>query len=157
MDAQLRRLFDGSERGVIVVTWLNSRRGALTLSFFACLSLLARSYYDIRYILVDEFSQLAPQMDVLWFLAFTAIIGGNIAALLVATENRRGGWIALMIFNLIIGLGSGAASLVAYTSNTLELVIFTANLITGTLATYAVGWRLRELRAESASKSHNVA
>jgi hypothetical protein len=49
----------------------------------------------------------------------------------------------LLVYNLVIGLGFGAASLVAYTNNTLELVIFTASLIAGVFAAIAVGFRLR--------------
>ncbi len=126
-----------------MTTWFTSRNGALTLSFIAMLSLLARSYYDVRYILVEEYSQLMAGMDILWIVALTAIVGGNMAALMAATGDRRGGWVAVFVYNLITGLGWGAASLVAFLSNSLELVIFTASLVTGVLAAAAVGSRLR--------------
>ncbi|MDT8307817.1 MAG: hypothetical protein RRC07_17920 [Anaerolineae bacterium] len=129
-----------------MMNWIRSSRGALALSFAALLSLLARSYYDIRYILTEEYSQLSPQMDVLWFLGFTAIVGANVAALLAAGDDRRGGWIALLAFNLAIGLGCGIGSLLAFTSSVLELLIFTASLITGILAAVAVGLQLRKPR-----------
>jgi hypothetical protein len=122
--------------------WLTSRQGAITLSLLALLSLLARSYYDTRYILTEEFSPLAPWMDTSWIFFFTVIVGANMAVLLAATGDRRGAWIALFIFNLVTGLGLGAASLWAYTSNTLELVVFIASLITGLVAALAVGLRL---------------
>jgi hypothetical protein len=132
-----------------MTTWFSSRKGAITLSLIALISLLARSYYDIRYILVEEFSSLAPGMDVLWIVSFTVIVGGNMAVLLAATGNSRGAWIGLLVYNLVIGLGSGAASLVAFTSNNFELVIFTASLIAGVLAAIAVGLQLRRERLNS--------
>jgi hypothetical protein len=129
--------------------WFTSRKGALTLSLIALLTLLARSYYDTRFILVEEFSPLAPGIDTWWIIAYTAIVGGNMAILLAASSNGRGAWIALLVYNLVTGLGSGAGSLVAYTSNTLELVIFTASLITGVPAALSVGFQLRRGRVAS--------
>lgn len=124
-------------------TWFTSRNGALILSLIALLTLLARSYYDTRFILVEEYSSLAPGMDTWWIIGFTAIVGSNMAILLAATSDRRGAWIALMVYNLLTGLGWGAASLIAFTSNTLELVIFTTSLIAGILSAVAVGFQLR--------------
>lgn len=124
-------------------TWFTSQNGAITLSSFALFSLLARSYYDTRFILVEEYSPLAPGMDTLWIFGFTAILGANIALLLAATRAGRGVWKALFAFNAAIGLGCGAASLLAFTSSTLELVLFTASLITGILAAVSVGFQLR--------------
>lgn len=126
-----------------MTTWFYSRKGALTLSMIALLSLLARSYYDTRYILVEEFSPLVPGMDTLWILAFTVIVGGNMVVLLAAAGNLRGAWIALLIYNLIIGLGFGAGYLSAATINPLALIIITTNLIAGVLAAGAVVLRLR--------------
>jgi hypothetical protein len=136
--------------------WFTSRQGALTLSLIALLTLLARSYYDMRFILTEEFSPLAPGtkppalgMDTWWIIGFTIIVGSNMAVLLAATGGGRGSWIALMVYNLITGLGSGAASLVVYTSNTLELVIFTVCLIAGVLAALSVGFHMRSVQVES--------
>lgn len=126
-----------------MTSWLTSGKGVLTLSLIALLTLLARSYYDTRYILVNEYSSMAPSMDSLWILGFTVIVGGNVAVLLAATGNSRAALYGLLVYNLVIGLGFGAASLVAFTSNGLELVIFTASLIAGVLAAVLVGYRLR--------------
>jgi hypothetical protein len=134
--------------------WFTSRNGGITFSFLALLSLLARSYYDTRFILTEEYSPLAPGMDSIWIFVFTVFVGANIAVLLwAATTNRRGAWIALLAFNLLTGLGWGAASLLVFTSNTLELVIFTASLITGILAAIAVGLLL----SSGGIKAHQTA
>lgn len=125
-------------------SWFASRNIALALSLLALLSLLARSYYDTRFILVEEFSPLMPGMDILWILGYTVIVGGYMTLLLASTSNRQGVWIALFTFNLVIGLGFGAASLLAYTNNLLEFVIFTTSLITGLLAALAVGLQFRQ-------------
>lgn len=125
--------------------WFSSRKGALTLSAIALLSLLARSYYDTRFILVEEFSPLIPGMDALWILGFTAIVGGNIVVILAATgSNIRRAWIALLVYNLVIGLGFGAAYLLAVTDDALGLIIITTNLVVGVLAALAVVLRLRK-------------
>jgi hypothetical protein len=143
------RVFDDSERMILMKTWLTSRNGALILSFAALLTLLARSYYDTRFILTEEFSPLMPGMDTIWIFAFTAIVGINMAFLLAAAVNGdRGAWIGLLVFNLLTGLGAGAGSLLAYTSNTLEFVIFTASLAIGILAAVAVVPQLSKRKAD---------
>jgi hypothetical protein len=124
--------------------WFRSRNGALILSLLAAVSLLARSYYDIRFILVEEFSALWSGMDALWIACFTLIIGLNMAFLVGAARDRRGSWIGLLVFNLVTGLGSGAASLVVYLSNTFELVVFSLCLVSGLLAASSVGLLLRQ-------------
>lgn len=130
--------------------WLTSRNGALVLSFTALLSLLARSYYDVRFILTEEYSPLMPEMDTLWIIGLTVFIGLNVAFLLVATANgNRGAWIGLFAFNLLTGLGSGAGSLLVFTSNTLELVLFLTCLFTGSLAAVSVGTRLLKRKTEA--------
>jgi hypothetical protein len=131
-------------------TWLTSRNRALVLSFIALLSLLARSYYDVRFILTEEYSPLMPGMDALWIFGFTVIIGLNIAFLLAAAANgSRGAWIGLFAYNLLTGLGGGLGSLLVFTSNTLELIIFTTSLLTGILAAVSVGSRLLKRMAEA--------
>ena len=131
--------------------WLASRNGAIVLSLIALLTLLARSYYDVRFILTEEYSSLAPWMDVLWIYGFTAFLGLNMLALLLAASgDGRGAWVTLLVFNLITGLGSGVASLLVFTSSTLEFVIFTSCLIAGLLAALAVGFRLQRGRVTTA-------
>lgn len=128
-----------------MTTWFSSRKGALTLSAIALLSLLARSYYDTRFILVEEYSPLIPGMDALWILGFTAIVGGNMLVLLAATGNKiRRAWIELLVYNLVIGLGFGAAYLLAVKDDALGLIIITTNLVVGVLAALAVVLRLRK-------------
>lgn len=129
-----------------MTTWFSSRKGALTLSAIALLSLLARSYYDTRFILVEEYSPLIPGMDALWILGFTAIVGGNMLVLLAATGNKiRRAWIELLVYNLVIGLGFGAAYLLAVKDDALGLIIITTNLVVGVLAALAVVLRLRKV------------
>ncbi len=123
-------------------TWFTSSDGAITLSLLALLGLLVRSYADTRYILVEDFNSLGSGFVVLWIFGYTAIIGGWIWALLAASYRRRGGWIALFIFTLLTALIFGAASLLVFANFTVEFVLFGANLITGTLASIAVGLQL---------------
>jgi hypothetical protein len=110
--------------------------------------MLFRAFYDIRYILVEEFTGLMPGMDMYWFIGFMLIVGGHMASLLAAASwDSRAGWVGTVIFGLLNGLVFGAASLVAYTSNTLEVISFTASLITGLLAAVA-SWP--QIRAKEA-------
>lgn len=127
-----------------MTTRFSSRKGAISLSTMALLSLLARSYYDTRFILVEEYSPLVPRMDTLWILGFTFIVGGNMVVLLAAAGNSQRAWIALLVYNLLIGLGFGAAYLSAATNDPLALFIITANLIVGVLAAVAVVFQLRK-------------
>jgi hypothetical protein len=129
--------------------WISSRKGAITLSLIALLSLLARSYYDTRFILVEEFSSFIPGMDTLWIIIFTVIVGGNMIVLLAAAGNSRRAWIALLVYNLLIGLGFGAGYLSAAAKDPLTFIILTSNLIAGVLAALAVGLQLRVRSAEA--------
>lgn len=61
-----------------------NRTWAIWLGFSSVLSMLLRSYYDIRYIHVEEFSGLMPGMDMFWFLGFMLVVGGHMAALVAA-------------------------------------------------------------------------
>ena len=132
-------------------TWFTSPKGALTLSLIAMLSLLARSFFDTRFVLVGDYSRLAPGMDTLWIIVSTAIVGGNIVALLAAAGNRQGAWIALLVYNLFTA-AIGAAYLHEAINNTFPLVIYSANLVTGALAAVAVGVQLWGSLRESALK-----
>lgn len=132
--------------------WFTSKRGALALSLIALLTLLARSYYDTRFILTEEYSPMAPGMDALWILGFTAIAGGNVLALVAAAGNSRAGWITLLIYNLVTGLGFGAASLAAYTKEPLAVAIFSASLVAGVLAAAAAGYQIPQASPASQRK-----
>jgi len=121
----------------------------------ALLSLLARALWDTRFVLVGDYSRLAPGMDTLWIIVSTAVVGGNMVALLAATGNRRGAWIALLVYALITA-AIDAAYLHEAINNPFPLVIYSANLITGAVAAVAVGVQLWGPSRETALKGENI-
>lgn len=126
-----------------MTSWFKSHGGVSTLSLIALITLLARSYYDTRYILVEEYSSMAPEMDTLWIIGFTLIVGGYAIVLFETAKRAVGPWmIALLIYNLLIGLGFGAAYLLKPPDDDLAVIIITANLVAGLLAAAAIGFRL---------------
>lgn len=132
--------------------WYSSPNGAIRLSLVALLTLLVRSYLDTRYILVEDFASLGRGFVALWILAYTAMIGGWMWALLAATGDRRGAWITLLAFGLLTGLGFGAASLLVFANFTVEFVLFGASLVAGALASAAVGLQLRRVSPRLGAK-----
>jgi hypothetical protein len=80
-----------------MATSMHTVRGSLVLSFLALLSVLVRSYYDTRSILVEDFGHLGRGFTLVWILGFTAIIGGWIWALMSAARGSRAALIALLV------------------------------------------------------------
>jgi uncharacterized YccA/Bax inhibitor family protein len=113
---------------------------------------LGRSYFDTRYILVEDFGSLGTGFVALWILGYTAIIGGWMWALLAATSDRPGAWITLLGFALLTGLGFGAASLLAFANFAAEFVLFGASLVAGALASVAVGLQLQRVSSRRGAK-----
>lgn len=130
-------------------TWFISLNGAITLSMIALFSLLARSYADTRYILVEDFGSLGMGIVVLWIIGYTAIIGGWIWSLVAAAKGSRRALVILLVYALLTALWFGAGSLVQYASVPAEYIIFSLSLITGVLATLSVSLQLRETRHSS--------
>jgi hypothetical protein len=123
--------------------WFNSPDGSIALSLLALLSLLARSYVDTRYILVEDYADQGMGFVIVWILAFTLIIGGWIWALLAAARGSRRALIGMFVYALLTGVGAGAASILLFTSQLAEVFIFTASLVTGLAASISIAFQLR--------------
>lgn len=114
--------------------WLRSPEGLVTLSYVALISLLVRSYVDTRFILVEDFSDLGESFVAVWIAGFTVIIGGWIWALIAFEMGSRKSVAWLLVFALVTALGFGAGSLLSFVSFPIEIAVFGASLIAGSLA-----------------------
>ncbi len=124
--------------------WLTSFNDAITLSLVALFSLLVRSYFDTRYILVENFGFLGPGFTLGWIFGYSAIIGGWMWALVAAARGSQRAWITLFAYALITGLGFGAASLLAFANFAVEFFLLGTNLVAGVFAAIAVALHLRK-------------
>lgn len=124
-------------------TWIKSHNGAITLSVIALLSLLGRVLLDYRYIFAEEFSSYGPGSV---GLATLFILGNRRGLDLESAGGCRwppGGWIALLVFALLTGLGLGAASILAFwppmqTATPLGEISVLSSLLLGLLAAVGV-------------------
>ncbi len=129
-------------------TWFTSLNGAITLSAVALLSMLARTFLDFQFVF-NEFAP-GPGQAGLAILVMTAIFGGWLWALLAAVQNRRAGLIGALAFSLL-GIGGGLATMFALcpspcpTAGGLMEIANWLNLISGLLATVAIGLHLRQI------------
>ena len=126
--------------------WFRSSNGAVLLSFFAMLSLLFRSYIDTAYILPGDYSGFGTNFSILWFLGYTAILGGWIWALIAAGKDSRGGLITLLVYSIIVALVFGAISLLVFVSYPVEILVYGANFLFGSIAFVSILFRLRATR-----------
>jgi K+-transporting ATPase A subunit len=125
-----------------MMTWVRSSKGAVTLSFAALLSLLARSYADMGFEFPGWIDHFGMGVTPLWILGWTAIAGGWIWALLRAVaRGGRGTWMILFVYALLTGLGSGLASLLAF-ANFAAYSVFWLSLAAGALAAVAAAFQL---------------
>jgi hypothetical protein len=127
-------------------TWFRSSDGVVLFSFLAVLSLLFRSYFDTAYILPEDYSGFGSNFSILWFLGYTAIIGGWIWGLVAAGKDSRGGLITLLIYSTVVALSFGAVSLLAFVSYPVEILIFGSNFLFGSIAFASVVFRLKAIR-----------
>ena len=126
--------------------WFRSSNGAVLLSFFAMLSLLFRSYIDTAYILPGDYSGFGTNFSILWFFGYTAILGGWIWALIAAGKDSRGGLITSLVYSIIVALFFGAISLLIFVSYPVEILVYGANFLFGSIAFVSILFRLRATR-----------
>ena len=127
--------------------------GAIALSVLALLTLLARTIgLDAMFVLPGEMGvrQDQPATVALIVLWTTALFGGWIWALLVATRGGSVGLIAALIFSLLSGI-LGALTLLVLCPDgcavwPLGSILVWAELITGLAASLALGLQLRRKR-----------
>lgn len=82
--------------------WFTSLNGAITLSALSLLSFIGYTLMEMRYYLekwIPGDNAAAMEMFVVLL-----IVGGWIQALFVATSGKRGGLIALLVFNVVFAL-----------------------------------------------------
>lgn len=126
--------------------WFRSSNGVILLSFLMLLSLLFRSYTDTAFILPGDYSDFGINFSILWFLGYTAILGGLIWALVAVGKDSRRGLITLLIYSIIVALVFGAISLLVFVSYPVEIFIYGSNLLFGSIAFVSVLFRLRVTR-----------
>ena len=83
-------------------TWFTSLNGAVTLSTLSLLAFIGYALMEMRYYLekwIPGDNAAAVEMFVVLL-----IVGGWIRALFVATSGKRGGLIALLVFNVVFAL-----------------------------------------------------
>ena len=126
--------------------WFRSSNGVVLLSFIALLSLLLRSYMDTAYILPGDYSGFGINFSILWFIGYTAILGGWIWALIAAGKDSRGGLITLLVYSIVVSLVFGILSLLIFVSYPVEIVFYGANFLFGSIAFASILFRLRATR-----------
>ena len=126
--------------------WFRSSNGAVLLSFLAMLSLLFRSYIDTAYILPGDYSGFGTNFSILWFFGYTAILGDWIWALIAAGKDSRGGLITSLVYSIIVALVFGAISLLVFVSYPVEILVYGANFLFGSIAFVSILFRLRATR-----------
>ena len=126
--------------------WFRSSNGVVLLSFLAMLSLLFRSYTDTAYILPGDYSGFGTNFSILWFFGYTAILGGWIWALVLTGKGNRGGLMTLLVYSIIVALVFGAISLLVFISYPVEILVYGANFLFGSIAFVSILFRLRATR-----------
>jgi hypothetical protein len=134
-------------------TGLLSLNAAIALSVIAFLTGLARLMLDVRF--VSEFADMMgnqPGQVALVMLGFIAFFGGWVWALLAAARGSRSGLIGALVCSLLLALGDGLTTILFFcptpcpTVSPLGDIIIWANLISGLVATVALGLQLRQNR-----------
>lgn len=143
--------------------WFVSLNGAVTLSVFALLTLLARTMgLDAMFVLPGEMGvrQDQPTTVALIVLWTVALFGGWIWALLVAMRGSRRGLIAALVFSLLSGLLGGMTLLVLCPDGCavypLGNIIVWAEFIIGLAASLALGLQIWGKRASAAAKAQEA-
>jgi len=83
-------------------TWFTSLNGTVTLSALSLLAFIGYALMEMRYFLakwIPGDNAAAVEMFIVLL-----IVGGWIRALFVATSGKRGGLIALLVFNVVFAL-----------------------------------------------------
>ncbi|MBI2862465.1 MAG: hypothetical protein HYX89_06575 [Chloroflexi bacterium] len=130
-----------------MISWFTSLNGAITLSLVALLTFVGRTFVDYQYVYPEFFP--SPGQALVSITINVALVGGWIWALLAVASGKRGGLIAVLLFALLLSVGFGVATLVAFcpspcpTAWPLGEVANWINLIAGVVAAVAVGLQLR--------------
>jgi uncharacterized YccA/Bax inhibitor family protein len=131
--------------------WFRSSNGVVLFSFLALLSLLFRSYMDTAYILPGDYSGFGINFSILWFIGYTAILGGWIWALVATGKDSRGGLITSLVYSIIVALVFGAISLLVFVNYPVEVLIYGSNFLFGSVAFVSILFRLRATRRQNSS------
>ncbi len=137
-------------------TWFTSLNGAITLSIFAFLTMMARITFldamfvpEIRIMLPED----RPASIVLMMLVYMVFVGGWVWSLLAATRGSRTGLIVSLIYCLFVALGGGLLTLLFLCPAAWPVgnLIVWANLISGLVASFALGIQLRQTSRQQKS------
>ena len=138
--------------------WLLSLNGAVTLGIIAFLTLMARlTFMDALY--VPEFRLLLPENQpatlTLAMVVYMLLVGLWVWALLTSSRGSRAGLIASLLFSLLTAFGGGLLTLTALCPNGCAAPpvgdgIVWANLISGLVASLALGYQLTRTRGSLA-------
>ncbi len=132
-----------------------SLNGAIALSVIAFLTGLARLLLDARF--VPEFADFMgdqPGQVALVMLVFIVFFGGWVWTLLAAVRGSRGGLVGALVFSLLLALGWGLSTVLVLcptpcpTLSPLGDIIIWANLISGLVASIALGLQLVNARQQ---------
>lgn len=135
-----------------MLAWFMSLNGAITFSIFAFLTMMARiALLDAMF--VPEFRTMLPEdrpaSIVLVMLVYMVFVGGWVWSLLAASHGRRGGLTVVMVYSLFTALGGGLLTLLflcpaGCAAWPVGNLIVWANLISGLVASFALGIQFRQ-------------
>jgi hypothetical protein len=123
----------------------------ILVSSIAFLSGIARLMLEVRFVteIVNAMPEDQPAQSALVMLPFILLFSGWLWALLSANRNHRRGLIGLLIFNLILALAWGFATVVSFcptpcpVAPPLTDIVTWTNVIVGFIAAIIVGLYLR--------------
>jgi hypothetical protein len=131
-----------------------SLNGAITFGIIAFLTMMARTTL-VDALFVSEFRNMLPENQPvtigLVMLVYMVFVGGWVWSLLAAARGSRAGLIVSLIFSLIVALAGGLLTLLAFCPNGCAAwpvgnIIVWANLISGLVASIALGLQLRQVQ-----------
>lgn len=132
--------------------WFTSLNGAITLASVAFATLLARvTFLDALY--VPEFRVLLPESQpvgiAVMIVIFMVFVGVWVWSLLAAAHSSRAGLMVSLTYCLFVALGGGLLTLLFLCPEGCAVwpvgnLIVWANLISGLLASFALGIQLRQ-------------
>jgi hypothetical protein len=135
-----------------MLAWFTSLNGAITLSIFAFLTMMARiTFLDAMF--VPEFRNMLPEDRPagigLMMLVYTVFVGGWVWSLLATARSSRTGLIVSLIYCLFVALGGGLLTLLVFcpagcAAWPVGNLIVWGNLISGLAASFALGIQFRQ-------------
>jgi hypothetical protein len=138
--------------------------GAITFSIFALLTMLARIAF-LDAIFVPEFRNMLPEdrpasigLEMLVYMVF---VGGWVWSLLAAAHGSRTGLIVSLIYCLFVALGGGLLTLLflcpaGCAAWPVGNLIVWANLISGLMASFALGIQLQQAPDQRKSMQNTI-